>query len=118
MADERFYARTAEYLDRTAPPAGVRASVAFLHGLATWDFAQASRAADVLLADHPAVQWLPDDLLRDGATVARLRLGQTLRADSVWVGMAPLSARNRGDLRTLLITAHLLDALERERSPR
>jgi len=77
VADEWFYARVGAYVARANAPAAARASVDFLHGLASWDFAEASRAGQVLIdaRQRDRIDWLPISLVRNGIVVARLQLG-------------------------------------------
>lgn len=77
VADEWFYARLGAYATRANAPAGARAAIDFLHGLASWDFTEASRAGQVLInaRQQDRVDWLPVSLVRNGIVVARLQLG-------------------------------------------
>jgi GH24 family phage-related lysozyme (muramidase) len=77
VADEACYGRVRSYLRRTGAPEAAAASVEFLHGLAAWDFAAASRASDVLLktAVRDSVYWLPATFVRNGTVVSRIKLG-------------------------------------------
>jgi len=77
VADEWFYARVGAYVARANAPAAARASVDFLHGLASWDFAEASRAGQVLIdaRQRDRIDWMPISLVRNGIVVARLQLG-------------------------------------------
>jgi spermidine synthase len=76
VADEPFYARVREFLARTSAPPAPRAAVDFIHGLAAWDYREATRAADVLLERRVAgEEWLPPDVLANGAAVARIKVG-------------------------------------------
>jgi spermidine synthase len=111
IADTALYAAAARALTRGRAPAEARAAVAFLHGLAAWDFAESSRAAELLLAaarhgDH----WLPPDLLRDGAVVSRLRTSDVRGARAALDALAPASGRTRNDVRAQLLAAWVRDA--------
>jgi hypothetical protein len=77
VADEAFYARVRDYVRRAHAPEPAAAAVDFLHGLATWDFAAASRAGEVLLQSsvRDSVYWLPATFVRNGTVVARIKLG-------------------------------------------
>jgi hypothetical protein len=120
-ANERFYGLLRAYLSRTGPPAQTATAVQFLHALATWDFPRAATAADTLLAE--ALQgegWLPDDLFRDGAVVAKLKVGDVRGARAVFDQMKPVLA-DRFPLRSSLLSAHVrrAEALEaRDRATR
>jgi hypothetical protein len=111
IPDTALYAAAVRALARQAAPEEARASVAFLHGLATWNFAEASRAAGPLLvAARRGDHWLPPDLLRDGTVVARLRTGDVLGARAALDGLASSSARTRGDVRAQLLAAWVQDS--------
>src|SRR5439155_1105249 len=76
VADWEFYDSLHRFLARTNAPIAARASVDFMHGLAAWDYGEASRAADPLLAAARAGDlWLDPDVLRDGAVMAKLATG-------------------------------------------
>lgn len=77
VADEPFYGRLRSYEQRAHAPQPARAAVEFLHGLATWNFADASRAGQTLIDErvHNHVDWLPISLVRNGVVVARIQLG-------------------------------------------
>ena len=81
VADEAFFGRVRAYLARQHAPAPVSASVDFIHGLASWDFAEAVRASSVLvpLAER-GEHWLSPNLLREGTVAAQLRLGDAAGA--------------------------------------
>jgi hypothetical protein len=106
IADTALYAAAARALVRGRAPVEARAAVAFLHGLATWDFGQSALAAGPLLAaaqrgDH----WLPPDLLRDGAVVSRLRTNDVRGAREALDALASSSSRTRNDVRDQLLAA-------------
>ena len=85
VADERFYDALHEYLARARAPEVVVASAEFMHALAAWDFIGASHAADRLLADPTrGTGWLPPDMLRDGAVVSKLLIGDVQGARAVY----------------------------------
>jgi spermidine synthase len=77
VADEAFYAKLRAYAARANAPAAAHAAVDFLHGLAAWDFAEASRAGQTLIEARirDRVDWLPISFVRNGTVVARLQLG-------------------------------------------
>ena len=81
VADEAFFGRVRGYLARQRAPAPVSASVDFIHGLASWNFAEAVRASSVLvpLAER-GEHWLSPNLLREGTVAAQLRLGDAAGA--------------------------------------
>jgi hypothetical protein len=86
-----------------------------VHGLAAWDFAEASRAADVLVPLAAAGDsWISPDVLREGTVVARLRLGDVRGARSALDALRSQSSRGQGDLRGELLSAWVARA-ERDR---
>jgi hypothetical protein len=117
VADEAFFADLQRYLDAHRAPTYARDAVAFLHGIAAWDFRQASAAADRLLpAMESATPYLPPDLFLDGAVVAKLRTGDVAGARLVLDGMRRRTGRNPGDLRLRLLDAYV-SALEQQMPP-
>jgi spermidine synthase/MFS family permease len=75
-ADDAFYRSVRAYLARVNAPTAVSAVVDFRHGLAAWDFPEAVRASDTLVARIEGGEtWLPVEALRRGAAVARLKTG-------------------------------------------
>jgi hypothetical protein len=106
VADRAFYARVFAYLDAARAPREVRASIAFLHGLAAYDFAEAADAAEVLVAALARDdRWLRPSLLHDGAVVAAVRLGDPARATRLFTATAPHARRSTDDLRSELLSA-------------
>ena len=111
IADTAFYARLHAYLARTRAPREVRAAVDFLEGLAAWDFAKASEAANPLvIAAARGDLWLDPDMLRDGAVVAKLQSGDVEAARAALRVLAPLSRRPASDLRSRLLVAYVVTA--------
>jgi hypothetical protein len=108
VADEEFYGSLYRYMSLQAAPQGARDAVAFMHGLAAWDFAEASRAADNLLPYAlNDVSWIPVDDLRDGGAVAKLRTGDVQGAKRYWRALASRATRAEDDLRSLLLEARM-----------
>ncbi|HYD51497.1 MAG TPA: fused MFS/spermidine synthase [Gemmatimonadaceae bacterium] len=109
VADERFYAEVRDYARRAAAPPGVHDALAFHHGLAAWDWREASESAERLLLGRAAGStWVPVDQLRDGAVVAALRLGDRAGALRIVAQLAS-DTRDLGTafhLRTRLLQAH------------
>ncbi|MGZ8467846.1 MAG: fused MFS/spermidine synthase [Gemmatirosa sp.] len=105
VADTAFYGRLFAYLDAARAPAEVRASIAFFHGLAAYDFAQAADAAEVLVAAlRRGDQWVRPHVLHDGAVVSAIRLGDAPRAARLLSATAKGAERSRTDLRSELFT--------------
>ena len=113
VADESFYARLRGYAQRTGAPDAVRATIDFLHGLAAWDYAEASRAGERLVAarERDNVDWLPASLTRNGLVVARIQLGDFAGARAAFKAYA----RNVNDdeFTARVLAAYLLDQEKR-----
>ena len=106
VADEPFYARVRRYMDRHSAPAGARAAISFLHGLAAFDFAEASRAAEpLLLLASQGDFWLPAELLGEGTVAARLRINDIDGARYALGLVRASAARPATDLRRQLLEA-------------
>jgi spermidine synthase len=114
VADTALFAAAERAAERFSAPVEARAAVAFLHGLAAHDFARAERAALPLLsAARRGDDWLPVDLVRDGAIVAALRQGSTGNARAAMMVLGARTARTRNDVRTQLLEAWIRDAERR-----
>jgi spermidine synthase len=118
VADSAFFARVDAYMMAQNPPVEARATVAFLHGLAAWDFVQAWRASELLVplaakGDH----WMPADELREGAVMARLVLGDVTGARRVLKVMGPVSGRDPNDVRPQLLDAWITARESAQRKP-
>ena len=112
VADERFYDALHRYLARARAPEVVLASAQFMHALATWDFQRASQAADRLMADQTlGTGWLPPDMLRDGAVVAKLRIGDVPGARRIF---DRLTYAGSDELWPRLLEAYLVAAEARD----
>ena len=119
FADEAFYEHVRRALAGANPPVEVEAAVAFVEGLAAWDFEGATRAAQILIEagseDSLEEGWtppatlvpFPPALLLDGATVAALRVGDHGAAANVYRRLAPSSGRGESDFRLRLLRAHI-----------
>jgi hypothetical protein len=106
VADTAFFAAVDRYMDAQHAPPAARASIDFIHGLAGWDFARASRAADLLVPI--AIKgdlWMPADELREGAVVARLKIGDVRGARAALDQLAPRTVRDVNDVRPQLLAA-------------
>jgi hypothetical protein len=109
VVDESFYQQLRAYTGRANAPAPARAAIAFLHGLASWDFNEASRAGQTIIDARirDTVDWLPISLVRNGTVVARLQLGDfdgvraAFKAYSGNLDTDPFTAR--------VLAAYLLD---------
>jgi hypothetical protein len=105
FADERFYDALTRYLVRTRAPDVAQATARLMHALAAWNFPEASRAADRLLADPTlGTGWVPPDMLRDGAVVAKVLTGDVPGARVVY---DRLTFAGDTELRSRLLSAYL-----------
>ncbi|MGH7620136.1 MAG: fused MFS/spermidine synthase [Gemmatimonadaceae bacterium] len=113
VADSAFYASLRKYLAQTNAPELPRASVDFLHGVAAWDYAEAARAADPLLAAAAKGDlWLDGDVLRDGAVMAKLATGHRAEARGIFRMLIAKSSREITDLRTRLLYSYIADSTD------
>jgi hypothetical protein len=118
-ADTAFFAAAQRALGRQKPPAEARAAVDFLYGMAAQDFARVARAAaPLIVAAQRGAEWLPADLVRDGAVVAALKAGDLRGARAAMVVMNPRSAQSRNDVRPQLLWAWIVDAERRAAAAR
>ena len=108
-ADETFYMRARGYASRAKAPTAARAAIEFLHGLASWDFANASRAGQILIDARvrDTVDWLPISLVRNGVVVARIQLGDFDGARAAFKAYARNADEDAFTARVL--AAYLLD---------
>ncbi len=95
----------------------VRDVVSFSHGLAAWDFEEASRAALRLVAADAARRgYLPAEELLEGGVLGLLRVGDPGAAKQLYDELSP-TIRGRLELRVLLLTAYLQAYTGQSRSP-
>jgi hypothetical protein len=83
VIDSAFFTRVRSFVNRTGAPVEARAGVDFLEGIGSWNWPLAATAARTLLASTDSVEWIPDVLLRNGAAVASIILGDTTEAKHV-----------------------------------
>ncbi|MDQ6831626.1 MAG: fused MFS/spermidine synthase [Gemmatimonadota bacterium] len=119
VVNQPFYDAVGHFLDRQKAPEPLKVAVGFLHSLSTWDFATASRQADVLLPlAVKGEDWLPVDALRSGAVVAKLKNGDADGAGKYLVALAPRSRLSPSDLRAQLLAAYVQEARHRLTAPK
>jgi hypothetical protein len=83
VVDSSFFARLRSFVNRTGAPVEARAGIDFLDGIGSWNWPLAATAARTLIASTDSVEWIPDVLLRNGATVANIILRDTTEAKHV-----------------------------------
>jgi spermidine synthase len=112
VADEEFYARVRAFLTAVKAPSGAVAAVDLHHGIAAWDFPEASRAGDSLIAQlKGGARWIPTEIVRRGTAVARLRMNDANGAARVYTSLATL---NGGWTMTdAVLEAYIQDQLSR-----
>ena len=112
MADETFYARVRSFLRVLKAPTGPVAAVGLYHGLAAWDFGEAARAGDTLIAQlQGGARWIPTEVVRRGAAVARLRLGDAVGAARIYA--SPVTMAGGWSLPDVVLQAYIEHALSR-----
>jgi hypothetical protein len=110
VADSAFYASVQGFLAKTNPPILARAAVDFMHGIAAWDYTEASRASNPLVVSAASGDaWLDGDELRDGAVMAKLEVGDRRAAREVFRALVHQSTRDISDLRTRLLFSYVSD---------
>jgi spermidine synthase len=118
VADEPYFGRVRSYIARQKAPAPVLASVDFIHGLASWNFAAVVRASAVLVPLAEAGEhWLSPNVLREGAVAAHLRLGDAAGARTALQRLGGAPGRANGDMRGQLLAASVAAAEEAQRPP-
>jgi hypothetical protein len=112
-ADESFYTPVYHFLRANKAPVRAFAALDFMHGLASWNFQQASKAADLLMPDAELGEaWVPKDMFRDGTVVAKLETNDVAGARHAFDTLSPLTG-SRTDLRSRILDAHIRDAERR-----
>jgi predicted membrane-bound spermidine synthase len=107
-ADEEYFALVSKYLDAQKAPADARSAWRFLHAIVTYDWATAAQEADTQVDARVAERtWITPDLLRDGATVALLQVGNIDHARAIFDRLGQYAVRKPGDLRVRLLDAHI-----------
>jgi len=108
FADPAFYGPVDAYMDRAGAPAAARRAVGFVHDVAAWNFAAAAPAIDSLMAEaRSGLEWVPSELLLDGAVATRLMLRDVEGARRAYSILLPLSGRDARDLRSRLVESYL-----------
>ena len=111
VVDSAWYERVERYMvEQSAPRDGISA-LRFLRAAVTYDWVTAAREAETqMTARDRGRQWLPLPILCDAVVLARLRVGDVNGARAVFLRLSAASGRGSGDLRTMLLDAHLAAA--------
>jgi hypothetical protein len=75
VVDSAFFRTVHDYATRAGAPAEARASLDFLHGIGSWNWAEVVAATKILETSSDSLGWVPDVLLRNGSVVAYIKLG-------------------------------------------
>jgi predicted membrane-bound spermidine synthase len=111
VIDTAFFQRVDAYLARHHAPLEAKASAEFLEAILGWDYAAAAVAADPLIrAAVRGDDWIDADVLRDGAVMAMLEIGDRAAARDAFRALAQRSARAANDLRSQLLLSYVLDS--------
>jgi len=112
VADEDFYGRVRSFLRAVKAPAGPVAAVDLYHGLAAWDYSEAARAGEILIAQlQGGARWIPTEILRRGTAVARLELGDPVGAARVYA--SPVVIAGGWSFTDIVLRAYIEHALSR-----
>jgi predicted membrane-bound spermidine synthase len=104
--DTTFYRHVRSFTDRAEAPPEARAVVDFHEAIATFDWARAARAADVLVGPVAAgAGWIFPATLLDGAVLAYLRTGRTPAARYAFDVLTPPTGRAPSHLRNRILDA-------------
>ena len=105
---DEFYASVRDFMTTKRAPEDGLAAMRFMHGIASYDWKEAAAQVDLLLdARGKDRVWLNDDLFRDAACVALLHTGEVAKARKVFKQTAEYTSRKPGDLRVLMVDAHI-----------
>jgi spermidine synthase len=108
-ADEPWYASVSRFLDAQHAPADAKATLRFMHAIASYDWKHAVLEIDQLQkAREAGITWMSEDLFRDGGTIALLHTGNVAKARTLFDRMSEFVARKPDDLRVRLVAAHIM----------
>ena len=111
VADSAFYRSVEAYLVRAKAPHGARAGVAFMRGVAAWDWKAVSAQVDTLMHyERARAPWVGASLLRSAGVVARLQLGDVAGARIVFDRLTPGLPLSPLDVRTALLDGWIRSA--------
>jgi hypothetical protein len=106
VVDTAFFASVRRFAASQGAPVEARAAVEFLHGIGAWDWPKAAIASEALIATTDSVQWIPETLLRNGAAVSYVMLGDTAGATGVLRTFARRTSNDR--FRESMIASYLV----------
>jgi hypothetical protein len=106
VVESAWFDRLRRFTQGTAAPLEARAGVDFLHGIGSWNWAEAAVAARALMASRDTATWIPDVLLRNGAAVAFTKLRDTTGFQDVVRTFARRTSQD--PFRELLISSYFV----------
>jgi len=83
VVDSAFFQRMRRFVAATSAPVEALAAIEFLEGIGSWNWPQAAVASKALISSPDSISWIPDALLRNGATVSYIKLRDTTGAKDV-----------------------------------
>lgn len=112
--DEAWYASVSHFLDAQHAPPEAKATLRFMHAIASYDWQHAVPEIAILRkANETGIAWMNADVFRDGATIAYLHTGEAEKARGIFDVMGAFVARKPDDLRVRLLAAHIVAAERR-----
>jgi spermidine synthase len=106
VGDTLYFGELFRYLREQGAPREAVAAAEFLNGVAVWDHARASAAAELLVeAAGRGEEWVPIPTLRDGVVAARLALGDAVGAEEAFRRLMGLMGGEGDDARVWLLEA-------------
>ncbi len=113
VVDTTFYNAVFRTVERYDAPEPVRDAVDFLYGTAAWDFERVpGPAARIIARLQVGRPWINPGILLDGTVTALLALDRPEAALEALETLAPYTYRGDGDLRLVLLRAHIRAALD------
>lgn len=106
VVDSAFFGRLRQFVSRTGAPAEVRAAIGFLQGIGSWNWPEVAATSRALMASQDSLEWIPDALLRNAATVAFIKLGDVEAAKEVLRAFAKRINHDR--FRERMISSYLI----------
>ena len=83
VVDTALFDRMRQFTTRAGAPVEARAALDFLHGIGSWNWPEAAVASKALMSSTDSLSWIPDPLLRNGATVSFIMFRDTAGAAGV-----------------------------------
>lgn len=111
VVDSAWYASMERYLTAARAPVGALSALRFQRAASTYNWAEAAREVDLLIAQRDVgATWIQPGFFLDAAVLARLRSGDVAGARAAFARLSNASGRGPDDLRSLLLEAHVTAA--------